>query len=56
LSDHKDPKTTRHYTKIADDVKRAAVDAMRGTDGNADDFTFQSPTVQSRHPGLRRVK
>ncbi len=62
LARHKDPATTARYTKVADPVRRAAVDAMRGTSGTTPGsdsgfgFTNGSPTAQSHRPTLRRVK
>jgi integrase len=51
LARHKSPLTTARYTKIADQARRAAVDAMASprdiTTGTA--FAQRSPTVQS-HP------
>jgi hypothetical protein len=64
LARHKDPKTTRRYTKIADPARQAAVGAMRGGAGiapagtAAEPFRFvgKSPTAQSHRPDLRRAK
>ena len=53
LARHRSPLTTARYTKIADQARRAAVDAMaspRDISAN-DSFAQRSPTVQS-HSGL----
>ncbi|MBL0929476.1 MAG: hypothetical protein IBJ15_05065 [Alphaproteobacteria bacterium] len=58
LARHKDPATTRHYTKVADEAKRAAVDGMRSAADATKPGTFatRSPDAKSRYAKLRRVK
>jgi integrase len=58
LARHKDAATTARYTKVADEAKRAAVEAMRGTAdvSGPGKFSMESPTAKSHRISLRRVK
>lgn len=58
LARHKDAATTARYTKVADEAKRAAVEAMRGTTNAPTPGVFGQGDhhVKSRSPNLRRIK
>ncbi len=58
LARHKDAATTARYTKVADEAKRAAVEAMRST-ANArapGQFAIETPNAESQSRRLRVIK